>query len=122
MTGELFPLLLLWLLGSKGKRDGRSGPPKYDYPPSPAATTNPASPVYSSSPPPTWVPYAPLTPEVIARAEQILHDHNAHQLIENDPSHPGGKVRYLRTTDNPPGHVSVTAWMPNPNAPHLAPA
>jgi hypothetical protein len=108
--------VLLFLFGSR-KGGSREAPPKYNFPPSPAATTN-----YSAAPPPAWVPYAPLTPEVIARAEQILHDRNAHQLIENDPSHPGLKVRYLRTTDNPPGHTSVTAWMPNPNAPHLAPA
>jgi hypothetical protein len=117
---DALPLLLLFLFGQGGNRGRRERPPPYDFKPDRPRGDQPA-PLFSSAPTQrAWVPYEPLTPEVIARAEQILHDRNAHQLIENDPTHPGAKVRYLRTTDNPPGHVSVTAWMPNPNAPHLA--
>lgn len=57
-----------------------------------------------------WKPYKPLTPEVIARAQALLNDRSVHEVIEKDAA--GGVVRYLRTTDNPPGHVSVTAWRP----------
>jgi hypothetical protein len=104
--------------------------PAYSYPPAPkppapvpaASKPSPSPLVYSSAPVAPWVAYKPLNPAVIKRAQQLLTDVTVHELIEQDPAHAGRKVRYLRTTDNPPGHTSVTAWMPRGDSPHLLPA
>lgn len=129
---ELFPLFLLWMFSRKGERRGhghahRSHDPHH-YPAAPVQSVPlPAQPAQPTPPTPPltnvvyhapgaskWRLYAPLTPEVINRAEQILHTPTAaYETIEADPTHPGRQVRYLRTVGNPPGHTNVTAWMPS---------
>jgi hypothetical protein len=124
-VNPLAPLLFLFALGrAKGggfnvSPPGRGRPPRprpndpHDYTnvqPTPAAY-KPAGP--STEKP--WLTYPnPIPAAVINRAQALLKDHTVHEQIEKDPS-TGGTVRYLRTTDNPPGHTSVTAWIPNPN-------
>lgn len=115
------PLLVLYLLANHGRKDEPRperppgpplppGPMPYDYPPAPAPRNVPGP-----SPSSEWLPYKPLNPLIVARAEEILKDPTKHVVIEADPTKPGGSlVRYIRTTDNPPGHTSVTAWLPNP--------
>lgn len=59
-----------------------------------------------------WIVYAPLTPDVVARAKQLLLDPTVPtETIEKDAK--GGVVRYLKLTANK--KTTVTAWRPNPN-------
>lgn len=115
---NLGPLVLLWLLSKMTKDEGgprRAPGPKvptdpFHFPAS-AAPIMPSNTAYT--PAQKWVPYKPLSPLVIQRAEQILHTHNApFETIEADPDGSGRKVRYIRTVDSHTGHTSVTAWMP----------
>jgi hypothetical protein len=128
------PLLLLYLFANNmGKGRGgspRGAPPQRppdpftfppaDKPPVPAKYTPGAPAAKKPAPGDTgtgaWVTYdsggVKMPPAVIARAKVLLNDKTAHETIEPDPSRPGEMVRYLRTTDNPPGHTSVTAWRP----------
>jgi len=106
---DLAPLLLLYLL-SQGKRRGARPRPSHDDPHAFAPDGLRPAAYYGAGPATGWIPYAPLTPEVIARAEAILHDPSKHETIEPDPTHPGAVVRYLRTPDTHTGKVNVTAW------------
>lgn len=122
------PLFLLYLLseGSKGSGGGRKqAPSPYDFPPDPVTPPRPLQPtpaVYRPAGPPSpWMVYSPLSQQVIARAEQILADPSAHEVIEPDPSRPGESVRYLRLKDPTTGKTNVTAWMPRHPASAAAP-
>jgi hypothetical protein len=85
--------------------------------PSQTVPVVPAS--YHGAAPGLWQVYAPLTPEVIARAQSLLHDPTFTELVEPDVTH--GQVRYLRTSPEP-GHTAVTAWMPRAPAEQVHPA
>lgn len=120
------PLILLLLILAARGRGGRGNAPSgkkdpFDFTPSkpvpvtaaPGFDVVPTS--FDSGKPggralSKWVPYAPLIPEVIERASQILNQRGAKEIIEPDPADKTRVVRYLRTTDSPPGHVQVTAW------------
>lgn len=125
------PLVLLWLLSQRGKGGDTSSAPPHGgghHGGTPHRGASPHDPFHmppaqgqpvayqgggggaSSGP---WISYSPLHPDVVARAQALLHDVAAPpETIEPDPHPlaPGGIVRYLKTHDNPPGHTSVTAW------------
>jgi len=110
-------LLLLWAFSRRNSPnvDPWQAPAPKPKPPEPWNTPasgwlQPAS--YGGGAPPQskWKPYKPLTSAIIERAQKILNDPTAHEVIEPDPNDKTQVVRYLRTTDSPPGHVNVTAW------------
>lgn len=121
MNVDLGGLVLLYLLAQAGKRRGGYGghghaPPHHEDP----HTFTPDGglrPVSYGAPASGWTPYKPLTAEVIARAEALLHDPTKTETIEPDPAHPGEVVRYLRTHDTHTGKTNVTAWRPTHSAP-----
>lgn len=139
------PFLILWFL-SRSSGAARAPAPKpkvpepgpFHFPPvqppkpkpgapaKPGAAAKPGAPgqpapvnvkYAPSAPSSDWIPYEPVPGAVAARAKQLLSDASVHEAIEKDPAHPGQVVRFLRTTDNPPGHTSVTAWKPRPGTP-----
>jgi len=112
------PLLFLLLLLSMRKQGGAApggGGTAHVFPPAPATPVPVPGAVPVSAPgrikSRRWKPYHPLTPGVIARAEELLRDPTAPaEVIEKDAS--GQPVRFLKL-NAPPGHLSVTAWRPN---------
>lgn len=127
MVDPLLGLLLLWAFSRSGSAPGgggslfpspRAGKPAdkggggaSKFPVTPPA---PSVPPRAQTPAGKWKPYAPLNPQVIARANALLRDKgmaiNA-EVIEPDPAG-GGVVRYWKV-NQPPGKISVTAWRPN---------
>lgn len=129
------PLFFLWALsqtgsGSNGGDRKRRNDP-FDYTPirrpvgpgpspAPSPAPGPATPVSygGGGSAGAWTPYKPLTPEVIARSQALLADPTKVEVIEEDPTHPGRKVRYLRVPNTPaPGKTSVWAYMPRAGSP-----
>jgi hypothetical protein len=118
---ELGKLLILYLLAKNSDKGGTSSSSPAVFPPAKSPPLSPPAPgattpvTYTSPHAHKWVPYAPLTTEVIARAQTLLSDPTfTTELVEPDAQF--GKVRYLRVHPSP-GHTSVTAWKPNPAAP-----
>jgi hypothetical protein len=128
-TAALFLFLALRDLFGSGKGGKRPKKDPFDFTPTkpvkPSPKPGPSPDGFEIVPASTapsgsrskWVPYAPLIPEVIERASQILNQRGAKEIIEPDPADKTRVVRYLRTTDSPPGHVQVTAWRARDNKP-----